>query len=207
MQRAWRVSVSVVLGLIVVSASALALIRDASAHFDTGHYTHEDCPASNYDRVDPINFVFWDWGTIGRAENAVVAHTGWTNTSGSAQTFVDHGACYPMGGQRASGGAASSRYHVRLHPIHADGALGWTTVGAVHHEDFVWSCGHAVDSNGPGGSGFDQGRKQLRILLENGGHSWYSTWWGNTQNFKQCDGDYAGSDGYTVFVKAHQAFH
>jgi hypothetical protein len=207
MRTAWRNARKLLVGVLALSASALALAGGGAAHFDTGYYTHHGCPASNYDRIDPINFVFWDWGTIGRAENSVIAHAGWWDTSGSAQSFVDHGNCYGTAAQRASGGSASSRYHIRLHPIHADGGLGWTTVGAVHHEDFVWYCGHAVDNNGPNGSGFDQGRRQLRILLENGGHSWYSRWWGNTQNFKQCDGDYAGSDGYTVFVRAHQHFH
>jgi hypothetical protein len=207
MREGWRATRRFLLVVLAVSTCALVVTAAGTAHFDTGHYTHRGCPASNYDRIDPINFVFWDWGTIGRAENAIVAHAGWANTSGSSQTFVDHGACYAMSGQRASAGATSSRYHIRLHPVHADGALGWTTVGGVHHEDLVWNCGHAVDSNGPGGSGFDQGRRQLRTLLENAGHSWYSRWWGNTQNFKQCDGDYAASDGYTVFVRAHQAFH
>ena len=45
------------------------------------------------------------------------------------------------------------------------------------------------------------------MRLESGGHGWYSEFWGNTQNFQQCDGDYAGSDGYTVFSRAHQVNH
>jgi hypothetical protein len=193
------------LAFAAVVASSLAVVAEGAAHFDTGDYTHTGCPGTTWNRVDPINFVFWDWGTIGRAENSIQHHAGWTNTSGAAQTFVDHGNCYSQASQRASG--TYSRYHIRLHPIHEDADLGWTTVGDAHHEDWISYCGHAVDANGPNGSGFDQGRRQLRILLENGGHPWYSRWWGNTQNFRQCDGDYAGSDGYTVYSRTHQSFH
>lgn len=191
----------------VVATALITCVGVAIGHFNTGLYTHSNCPADNYDRVDPINVVFWDWGTSDRVLSQIQSHAGWLNASGSSQTFVDHSACYEMAGQRASGSTASTRFHVRLHPIHLDEALRWTSVGDAHHEDFVWYCGHAVDSNGSSGSGFDQGRRQLRTLFENAGHSWYSRYWGNTQNFQQCDGDYAGSDGYTVFIRLHQANH
>jgi hypothetical protein len=191
----------------VVTAALATCVGVAFAHFNTGLYTHKDCPADNYDRVDAINLVFWDWGTWDRVGSQIESHAGWTNTGGSMQTFVDHGNCYEMVTQRASGSIASTRYHIRLHGIHFDDSLGWTTVGDAHHEDLVWYCGHAVDSNGSNGSGFDQGRRQLRILFENAGHGWSSRYWGNTQNFKQCDGDYAGSDGYTVFIRLHQLNH
>jgi hypothetical protein len=191
----------------IASAAFAFFVGVAFAHFDSGLYTHSNCPADNYDRVDPINVVFWDWGTWDRAAHQIQTHTGWANDGGSTQTFVDHGDCYEMATQRASGGVLSSRLHIRLHPIHFDDALRWTTVGDAHHEDFVWYCGHAVDANGANGSGFDQGRRQLRIAFENAGHGWSSRYWGNTQNFKQCDGDYAGSDGYTVFIRLHQLNH
>jgi hypothetical protein len=200
-----RSLVVVVAGVVVVALGVFA--RAAFAHFDTGYYTHSDCPADNYDRVDPINIVFWDWGTWDRAASQTESHAGWTWTGGSTQTFVDHGDCYDLTTQRASGSVLSSRFHIRLHPIHWDDTLGWTTVGDAHHEDFVWYCGHAVDANGSDGSGFDQGRRALRIAFENAGHGWYSRFWGNTQSFKQCDGDYASSDGYTVFIRLHQLNH
>jgi hypothetical protein len=194
--------------LLGVIAAALVTFGGAAfAHFDTGLYTHSNCPADNNDRVDPINIVFWDWGTSDRVVSQIQSHASWLNGSGSSQTFIDHGACFEMGAQRASSGTASTRFHVRLHPIHLDDSLRWTTVGDAHHEDFVWYCGHAVDSNGSSGSGFDQGRRQLRILFESAGHSWSSRFWGNTQNFQQCDGDYASSDGYTVFIRLHQQNH
>jgi hypothetical protein len=68
-------------------------------------------------------------------------------------------------------------------------------------------CGHAVDSNGPGGSGFDQGRDELVRRFASAGHPAERVWWGNTQSFKQCDGDYAASDGWVVLIELHQVNH
>ena len=192
--------------MLAVVAIAAAGATIARADFQPGQYTHSSCAGTSASRVDPINFVYWDWGTIGRVVSQTETHAGWMSSSGSGQYFFSHGDCYFMADQRASGGTLSSRFHVRYHPIHWDASLGWTTIGDAHHEDLTY-CGHAVDSNGDQGSGFDQGRRQLRIQLENGGHGWRSEWWGNTQNFQQCDGDYAGSDGYTVFSRAHQTNH
>jgi hypothetical protein len=197
---------------VTVVAAALSLVvlgGPAAAHFDaTDRYTHRACPATASNRMDPINVVFQTWGTWGRAESQIESHAGWTATSGSSQSFVDHGNCYPIHTQRASG--LGSRFHVRLRGQHWDPSLGWTTAGDAHHEDLVVfpvPCGHAVDSNGPGGSGFDQGRDELRNRLADAGHSTQRVWWGNTQSFKQCDGDYAASDGWTVIIQLHQVNH
>jgi hypothetical protein len=193
-----------VAGLLLGLGSSVAV-----AHFDaTSPYTHAECPAAFGNRVDPINVVFTGWGTWGRAESQIQSHAGWTATSGSAQSFVDHGACRPMHTQRASG--EGTRFHVRLRGQHADAALGWTATGDAHHEDLVVfpaPCGHAVDSNGPDGSGFDQGRDELERRFVSGGHPSSRAWWGNTQSFKQCDGDYAASDGWVVFIELHQVNH
>ncbi len=193
--------------LLVVAAAFVALVgTPALAHFDAGdRYTHRACPASAGNRSDPINVVFTTWGTWRRAESQVEAHADWTADSGSAQFFVDHGGCSQMHTQRASG--AGSRFHVRLRGQHADATLGWAATAAAHHEDLVLfplPCGHAVDANGPGGSGFDQARDELERRFASAGHTSYRVWWGNTQSFKQCDGDYAASDGWTVFVQLHQ---
>jgi hypothetical protein len=181
----------------------------ALAHLDTAdRYTHNACPASAANRVDPINVVFTTWGTWGRAESQIMSHAVWTATSGSTQSFADHGGCLPMHAQRASG--HGSRSHVRLRGQHPDETLGWTATAAAHHEDtvlFPVPCGHAVDSNGPGGSGFDQGRDELERRFLAAGHSAYRAWWGNTQSFKQCDGDYAASDGWAVLIELHQVNH
>lgn len=202
--RAFALVALIAVGATVATAAVLA--PQARADFQPGYYTHGSCAGTAASRIDPVNFAYWDWGTWDRAVSQTQTHAGWLDTGGSSQYFFDHGNCYTMTAQRADGGTASSRHHIRFHPIHSDATLGWTTIGDAHHEDFTY-CGHAVDANGPSGSGFDQGRRQLRVLLENGGHGWYSEFWGNTQNFQQCDGDYASSDGYTVFSRAHQINH
>ena len=85
----------------------------APAHSDVVEpYTHRSCPAAAATRSDPVNVVLHDWGTWGRAVAQVGAHARWTDTSGSGQSFVDHGSCVPMHAQRASGQA--SRFHVRV---------------------------------------------------------------------------------------------
>jgi hypothetical protein len=190
---------------VVLAAGAGA----AHAHLDGGApYTHEGCPASFENRVDPVNVVFTGWGTWGRAESQIESHAGWTTTSGTTHSFVDHGACRPMHTQRASG--EGTRFHVRVRGQHPDAALGWTATGDAHHEDLVVfpvPCGHAVDSNGPGGSGFDQGRDELARRFASAGHRTERVWWGNTESFKQCDGDYAASDGWVVLIDLHQVNH
>ena len=193
--------------LAAAAVLVLALAGSASADFNTGYYTHNGCPGVNTNRVDPINFVFYDWGTWDRAVSQIYTHAGWTDKGGSTQYFVDHSTnCNAMIAQEANAAVYNTRFHIRLHPIHSDPIIGWTTTADAHHEDFSL-CGHSVDQNGSNGSGFDQGRRQLRILFENAGHTWYSQYWGNTQSFKQCDGGYASSDGYTVFMHLHQINH
>jgi hypothetical protein len=192
--------------LAVLALSAGAVAGPALGHFDgSDQYTHRACPATPDNRTDPVNVVFATWGTWGRAASQIEAHTGWTATSGSDQSFVDHGGCLQMHAQRASG--HGSRYHVRVRGQHRDPVLGWTATAGAHHEDLVMfpsPCGHAVDSNGAGGSGFDQGRDELVRRFATGEHSSSLVWWGNTQSFKQCDGDYAASDGWAAFIELHQ---
>jgi hypothetical protein len=198
---------SVLLSLLVVAA--LDLATPAAAHFDAGSkYTYGGCPGTQQNRADPLNVVFTAWGTWGRGVSQIESHAGWRDTSGSTQSFVDHGSCYAMHAQRASG--TFTRFHIRIRGQHYDDTLGWTATGDAHHEDFVvfpLPCGHAVDANGANGSGFDQGRDELASRFAAAGHPTRLVWWGNTQSFKQCDGDYAGSDGWTVFVELHQLNH
>lgn len=199
------------IALVLTLATAIAVCGGAPAlaHFDaTGRYTHVSCPGTAASRSDPVNVVFHAWGTWGRAASQVESHAGWTATSGSSQVFLDHGGCSPLHVQRASG--EGSRFHVRIRGQHWDPALGWAATAGAHHEDIVLfplPCGHAVDANGPGGSGFDQGRDELETRFRGAGHATARVWWGNTQSFKQCDGDYASSDGWTVFIRLHQVNH
>jgi hypothetical protein len=192
--------------LVLAAAATLASAAATSAHFDaSGRYTHRTCPGVAATRSDPVNVVFHAWGTWGRSESQVESHADWRSASGSDQFFLDHGGCSVQHAQRASG--EGSRFHVRLRGQLWDQALGWTAAAAAHHEDLVLfplPCGHAVDANGPGGSGFDQGRDALEAAFAAGGHATSRAWWGNTQSLKQCDGDYAASDGWTLLVRLHQ---
>lgn len=150
---------------VLLASTALLALSPASAHFDSGsRYTYTSSSCGSGSRVDPINVVFYTWGTWGRAESQVQSHAGWSNTSGSMQYFADHGSCYERHTQRASGCGTCSRYHVRIRGQHPDPTLGWPAAASAQHEDWVPSCnygigGHAVDSNGPNGSGFDQGAR------------------------------------------------
>jgi hypothetical protein len=201
-----RIAVRAALATIVV---LLFYAGVANAHLDPSEpYLHGSCPASASNRVDPVNVVFHGWGTWARAVAQVGSHAGWSATSGSTLSFVDHGSCATMHGQRASG--QLSRFHVRVRGQHPDPVLGWVALAGAHHEDFVvfpLPCGHAVDANGSSGSGFDQGRDELVRLFAAAGHAVSLAWWGNTQSFKQCDGDWASSDGWTAFVRLHQVNH
>lgn len=178
------------LGAVVMTLAGV-VAAPALANFSTSVYTYKkDCSTAQ----DPVNYVFYGptaWWSNAAAH--VQHHTDWTNTSGGTQTNFAHGNCYYMGTQRASG--TYSRYHVRLFWAHDNGSGTYYTAADPHHEDFVWYCGHAVDSNGSNGSGFDQGRRRLNYLMSFG-HYTTSNYWGNTRNFKQCDGDWAGSNGY-----------
>lgn len=202
---AWAVSVLFVAMALVVAP--------ASAHFDASDkFTHADnagCASGSH--KDPINVVFYTWGTYGRVDSQIRSHAGWVDTGAESQEFADHGYCYDMHDDLADG--EGTRNHIRFRGQHSDTSLGWPAWGGVHHEDYVSfpQClpngGHAVDANGPNGSGYDQGRALLNQFMYDGGHSYYYAWWGNTQNFEQCDGDLAGSDGYTSYIQLHQVNH
>ncbi len=186
--------------------------------YQVGYYTHSGCPGNSSNRVDPVNVVFYNWGTLERAINGLETHTLWRSGGGTTQWFLDSTGCYGMADQRAEDGVSHSRFHIRLHPV-AYSDLGWTTIGDAHHEDVTafWSgCvqdsfpylgNHSVDKNGPDGSGFDQGRRAVRENFEAAGHSWMLQYWGNTQSIQQCDGDWASSDGQTLFMNMHQGLH
>ena len=154
------------LALLAVALVSLAG-TPALAHFDgADRYTHATCPASAANRVDPINVVFTSWGTWGRAESQVESHAGWTATSGSTQSFGEHGSCSPLHTQRASGNG--SRFHVRLRGQHPDATLGWTALAAAHHEDvvvFPLPCGHASRCERSGRERLRPGSRRAREAI------------------------------------------
>jgi sugar lactone lactonase YvrE len=117
---------------------------------------------------------------------------------------------------------ANSRYHIRLWFIPAtNGSSELKTIGTPHHEDWKWNipfvnhCGgvtgfgnHAIDEGGihqHKDSGFDQGRHKLKEGFENGGHLVQSEEWGNSTEIEQCDGGWAGSDGWGLNIWVNHA--
>lgn len=194
--------------LAAAAALALTLPSAAAAHFNSGLYSHraDNCAS----RSDPITVVFSGYATGSRSLNHLRFHTGWGGGSGGGQYFASHGICSP-GTQHTESGTFT-RYHIRMRKTY-DADTTWrgtTTVGTPHHEDWIGygGCFHAVDKGGvsqpypynQGNSGFDQGRKRIfNALYGEPGHTFMlSENWGNTQEFKQCDDDWAGSNG-TVF--------
>lgn len=185
---------------------------------DIGEYTYED-EGTCLSAKDPINLIFS--GSSG-FPNDVDAHAlrsdhgGWTDHPGTVQYFRDHGLCQPMDNANADGGPEAGRFHMRYNQgLGFDPDWKFYTVANAHHEDYVlWSpwnfnCGppggHAVDGNEnepPGG--YNKGRAEIWwnwTVLANDPHVkiWQENW-GNTDQFEQCDGDKAWSNGWVYWI-------
>jgi hypothetical protein len=199
--------------LLAVVIGAVAFPGTAAAHFQSGLYSHEasDCAS----RIDPITVVFYGSATAGRTQNHIQYHSGWGGSSGGGQYFASHGVCGGTTHQAYSDCGTCTRFHIRLRKTyHDDATWGTTTTGTPHHEDWIWYCGHAVDKGGVDKgeglqSGFDQGRGKIySILYGKSGHAFGGTTnWGNTQEFKQCDGDWAGSHGSVYWFHIPNSSH
>ncbi|MGH2989056.1 MAG: hypothetical protein ACRDMA_04215 [Solirubrobacterales bacterium] len=166
-----------------------------------------NCVSSDW--VDPVTLLFE--GGEAHAANVARAfevHLGWFNQSGGGQRLrvkvnATQYSCKFMDAQRANGGSTSARTHARLWHVPASGGANHQVAATPHHEDFVLTCippRHAVDKNGPNGSGFDRGRQAVANAFEANRHSRQHQSWGNTRNFRQCDGDLAGSNGNGVKI-------
>lgn len=200
--------VSVIAAFLV----AATVVAEARAHFSSGLYSHRrgDCSS----RVDPIGAVFYGpadgatGGNLASAVNHAEAHTGWSIVSlGSGQWFATHGYCGYWDGELASGGAWTTRHHMRLRrTYHADPGLEFTTVGTPHYET-IESCGHVVRRTLNGVSGFDIARRRLHEAMAAGNHTSFSQYWGNTQPFVQCNGDIASSNGSVRFLYVPAWWH
>lgn len=210
----------------IVLALAMGLIGAQGAAAigigPSGFYSFGDAGCAQESRSDPVGVLFE--GTQASALNAanqVDEHAGWshdTEISSNQWLWVLVGEekynCRETNYERASepDWKTANRFHVRLWYVPASDKEKRRTVGTPHHEDWVeWpACGpfpgnHAVDSNGSEGSGFDQGRHELKAEFLAAEHSVTSYNWGNTKNFQQCDGDYAGSDGYVITISLNHA--
>jgi hypothetical protein len=205
----WRFAGCVV--LMLAAASVDVPRADAFPWWARGYTADGTCVDENY--TDPVNLVFdGPHGTAANTIRGMENHNNWFLGSGSSQNLsvalsTSAYRCDEMDGQRANGTTTESRFHARVWGI--PGAPGRLVAGAAHHEDFVnpFQCppfgGHAVDQNGPEGSGFDQGRRRLVDGWQAHGHVATGKLWGNTRNFMQCDGGIAGSDGVGVVLNMH----
>jgi hypothetical protein len=175
-----------------------------ATHFDGAyHYTGEDCPVLPENRVDPITNVFTREATSYNTSIHINHHTGWGFTDvGATQYFQFETSCDAMNNQRADRDYGD-RYHIRWRqsPYYSF-EHGYITTADPHHEDLArcFPPKHAVDQNGPSGSGFDQGRATIYQSFVGTHHTYGGTGnWGNTELMPQCDGGWAGSNGNVGF--------
>jgi hypothetical protein len=187
-----------------VCLAALATPSMLNAHFNSGLYSHKNSDCAS--RTDPITVVFYGDAWANRALNHVKFHTGWGGGDGGGQYFASHGIC--SAGDKHAESGTFTRYHIRMGRTEDnDPDWGATTTATPHHEDWSNECnfpigGHAVDKGGVDKgdglqSGFDQGRLRIYQSFTATHHTFAgSVYWGNTQEFKQCDDDWAGSHGH-----------
>jgi hypothetical protein len=167
------------------------------------------------------------WDVVGsRSDHKgdVERHTGWSTHAGEApQWYRDADNCWVPSGQLASrSGPFHSRFHIRMwEKIGLDQKARHEVVATPHHEDWIYSTqhigcnkfgvgNHAIDhgavDRGAGdrtqnGSGFDWGRRELASHYTGSRHHDVTyTYEGNTRSVKQCDGEYAGSNGNVVWI-------
>jgi hypothetical protein len=217
-----------ILGLMVLAcAFGLSLAPTAAAIPNFAFYTHGGCPATEGNRIDPVNLMYFNWGTWDRATNQTDTHAAdayqpeWFS-HGSAwpgwvgQAFKDNGTCYPadQGGtviHMATDDWIYSRVHFREHPIPHDNSWGWTTIIDGHYE-VVTTCSwwfrpsHAVPYGG-----FNYARDLVAGYFgpyyhpPNHGVAW--GYYGNTDPRPQCTGDAPRSSGWVAAVVLHQINH
>jgi hypothetical protein len=203
-----------VLSAVVAVAACLwvlVLTPPAARAWEVDSYSRGSC---NRDTSDPLGVYFYGPRSgVSNTADQIELHVGWTDTDGWFQSFQrltfyfqsrSNIICKSNDTERANHfGYQNTRFHIRLWdlPSYEKG-----TLGTPHHEDWVGSCGshgnHAVDENGsPDGSGFDRGRRAVAGDFRDDGHRVHQEYWGNTRNFRQCDGQNAGSNGVGVDIR------
>lgn len=209
-------------GVVAVCALLAFLIPASAADGIQGGrvwYTYKKGTSCKHP-VDPINVVFYGRdATAGRTDAYVRKYLHWGDaTDSSTQGFITP-RCRLAAHQRADGPTDETRFHVRLRQRdRKKGERRRFTVGDAHHEDFTGvgpfnGCdidgGHAVDKGavdrrpedrGATGSGFDRGRRKMAARWRARGRRPTYKNKKNTRSFKQCDGDYAGSDGSVAYM-------
>ena len=193
------ISLTVLSAILGVFASANAFAAQPSNDYS---FSNESC-SSNL--VDPVGVVFA--GTNASAENAgnaMAYHANWYYGGAAGQSLnvfrqTSSRICKPSNDGRNSvglGPQGTSRFHARYWLSREIGEYP-KTVATPHYERVTCGTNHAVigNGNGPGGrSGFTYAK------LELGGHATSSVYWGNTRSFQQCNGNWAGGDGYLAVI-------
>jgi len=174
-------------------------------------------------------FVGYDARTVAAVKDHLRRddHGGFAYSHGSNQWFRTHGFGCSLRDDQANSGDpfGIDQVHVRFErgrlasgEPDTDPEFGPYVVAAAHREDVIlwppscWDTLHAVKGNElepPGG--FNMGRNyivdSLTLMANDGiahdplGHELVDTqYWGNIHPFRQCDGEYAWSDGWVDFV-------
>ncbi|HEU6443722.1 MAG TPA: hypothetical protein VFL61_01555 [Gaiellaceae bacterium] len=204
---------------VVVLAALFAAVHSGQASHainSTLHYSFKNGSCTTENRVDPVTIIFWNLATTDRVNQNINAHTDLdAGASPNGQDFGYNGACLAQTVDKSSCSLiACTRFHIRgRQSTTTHATYGTTTQSTPHHEDWVnqyfsgcWPGNHAVDKGGvetQGGlpSGFDQGREHILDGFAPAGHVYEINFWGNTQEFPQCDGDLAGSNGVVYYIK------
>lgn len=200
------------IGTVGVIAALLAVAHAGQASHainSTLHYSFKNGACTTANRVDPVTVVFTNLATTDRVNQNVNQHTDLDHgASPGPQHFGFSGACLEQTVDKSScAQIACTRWHIRGRQATATHATyGTTTQSTPHHEDWIVGSGcgvgnHAVDAGTGGNSGFDQGREHIFDGFIQGGHTWESSFWGNTQQFPQCDGELAASSGSVYYIK------
>jgi len=217
-----RKLIPLTIGAICVASVLLAVATSGHASHainSTLHYSFSDSSCSTASRVDPVTVVFYNLATTDRVNQNIDAHTDLdAGASVNPQNFGVNGVCLGQTVDKSSCAImACTRWHIRgLQSPVTHATYGSTTQSTPHHEDWVESVfnpgcnilglfgNHAVDKGGVSSgmfSGFDQGREHIWDGFSAAGHTGELQYWGNTQEFPQCDGDLAGSNGYVRYIK------
>ncbi len=216
---AWLLTVFMAVAMVAciacVPPNASAAYKKGDIRLKEG-YTYNSC-ADQTQEVDPINVVWYGpLATIKRVAN-VLRYRGWDHSdldgvtgrlggAGRQAIYYTNGDCKYEKYQRATKGAASNRFHVRLFAT-TDQYGNAVTVGDAHSDTIVFGggCKKVVGLAGHIGD-FNPGREKLK-------ESWikynykFEKFWGNTQAIQQCNGAMRSSDGYVLYLDTNPIAH
>lgn len=200
----------VLLGGCSLIAANLANPYSAMAALPSNQYSFSNTTCSSQ-LVDPVGVVFD--GTNASAENAgnaMAQHAYWYYGGAAGQSLnvyrqTSSRVCRTSNDGRNSigqGPDGTSRFHARYWLSREIGMLP-KTVATPHYERVTCGLNHAVigNGNGPGGqSGFTYAKNELTTHMMLGGHQTGSANWGNNRSFQQCNGNWAGGNGYVSVI-------